>query len=87
MLHESTIDFESHDMQYYRGRVDALQSVLSLLREETPGVFSPVTDAGFISLGDAIEPGDTILSGIISKLDRLTGAFAMVSITAAGAAA
>ena len=78
MLHEATTDFENHDgLQYYRGRVDALQAVLSLLREETPGVFSTLTDdPGFISLIDAIEPQDkdpdTVkMTFIVSRLDNL----------------
>ena len=87
MLHESTIDFESHDMQYYRGKCDALQSVLSLLREETPGVFSPVTDAGFISLVDAIEPQDRPLDRISSKLDVMIGAFGILHGMASGVTA
>ena len=87
MLNEATTDYETHDLQYYRGKVDALQSVLDMLREETPGAFPPVNDEpAFIDLSDAVEPGDMPLSRIMSKLDRLTGAFAMVSITAAGAA-
>ena len=87
LLSEATTDYETHDLQYYRGKVDALQSVLNLLREETPGVFSPGVEPDTIDMSDAVEPGDTMLSGIIRKLDRLTGALAMITITAAGAAA
>jgi hypothetical protein len=88
MLHDATKDFENHDMQYYRGRVDALQAVLNLLREETPGVFAPVKgEPDLIDLSDAIEPQDRPLDKISSKLDVMIGAFAMLHITAAGAAA
>ena len=81
--YQSELDRNSDRAEYWRGRIDGLYAIKTLVQMQP----DDDSESGIISLEDAIEPGDNMLDGIISKIDMLTGAFAMVSITAAGAAA
>ncbi len=81
--YQEELDRNSDRSEYWRGKIDGLFAVKTLLQMQPDDDSEP----DIIDLSDAVEPGDTMLSGIISKIDRLTGSFNMLHISAQGVTA
>jgi len=78
LLENATEDFREFDgCTLYRGRIDALSLVKRRL-EETFFVGEP-DEPGFISLADAIEPGDVVMDRIMGKVCENLGSLKTIN--------